>query len=120
MAWCASGLHPILPRMNFPERYCDVPETAASVHRIAMRELTRQIEVADALLAGREWVFDHFTLLDSYLWWVWYRATIPKVNMDPAPFPHFAAHAQRMESRDSVRRALALADELEAQFAKAA
>lgn len=118
MAWCGSTLHPILPRMNFPQQYCEVPGTADSVHRLAMTDLVRQMNVAESLVSGREWLLDHFTLVDLYLWWVWYRATIPNVNMDKGAFPAMAAYAARVEKRDSVQKALALATELEGQFAK--
>mgnify|MGYP006281191469 CR=1 FL=1 len=120
MAWCGSTLHPILPRMNFSPQYCDVAGTADSVHRLAMADLVRQMKVAEQRVTGREWLLEHFTLCDLYLWWVWYRATIPNVNLDKAAFPALAAYAARVEARDSVKKALATANELEAQFARAA
>jgi glutathione S-transferase len=119
MAWCGSTLHPILPRMNFPQQYCDAPGTEQAVHRLAMADLVRQMAVAEQRLAGREWLFDHFTLCDLYLWWVWYRAVIPKPCMETGPFPNLSAYAARVEQRPSVQKALAYADELEASFASA-
>lgn len=118
MAWCATGMHPLMLRMNMPQRVSDLPAAEESIRRIGRQEMAKHFAIADELLAGREWVFDRWTLVDTYLWWVWERGGA--YGLDRTPFPRYAAHAARVEQRPSVQRALAYAAELEAQFAKAA
>src|ERR1700739_3521500 len=59
-AWCASGIHPFLSRINSPARVCDLPGAEESVRRLAQQQLFENYKIADDLLAGREWVFYHF------------------------------------------------------------
>mgnify|MGYP001570731218 CR=1 FL=1 len=48
---------------------------------------------------GGEW-----SVLDGYLYWVWFRIT--GSGFAASPFPAIAAHALRMEERPAVKRAL--------------
>jgi len=118
MAWCASGMHPLMPRMNTPSRFSDLPAAEESIRRIGTQEMAKQFAIADEMLRGREWVFDRWSIVDTYLWWVWERGGT--YGLDRSPFTHYAAHAKRVEARPATQRALALAADLEAQFAKVA
>jgi glutathione S-transferase len=66
MAWCASGIHPALTPNANPKRYCDLPGTEDNVKQCAQKLLVENFTVADDMLAGREWFFDHFTAADAY------------------------------------------------------
>ena len=70
------------------------------------------------MLAGKEWMFDHWTAVDAYLFWVWRRFGVFKIEIPP--FPNYAGHGERMMKRESVQRALAFEREVLAQAAKAA
>jgi glutathione S-transferase len=118
MSWCASGMHPLMPRMNAPSRISDLPAAEESIRRMATEEMGRHFAIADGLFAKREWVGDRWSIADTYLWWVWERAGA--YGLDRAPYSNFAAHAKRVEQRPTVQRALSLASELEARFAQAA
>jgi glutathione S-transferase len=61
LAWCSSGIHPKLTQQARPERYCDLPGAAPSVRALGSHSLFEQYAIADEMLAGREWFFDHFT-----------------------------------------------------------
>ena len=118
MGWCASALHPPLGRINSPVRFCDTPGSDEGITRLAKEETIKNFKIVDQLLAGREWVFDHFTAVDAYLFWVWRRANQFKIEW-PA-FPNYAAHGERMMKRASVQRAIAFEKDAMAQEAKAA
>jgi glutathione S-transferase len=105
MAWCASGIHPTLTPNALPQRYCDLPGAEDSVRRCAQKLLLENYQIADDLLAGRKWFFDHFTTVDAYFYWCFRRGTI--FNVDVSPFKHCLAHMQRMEQRPSVQKLLA-------------
>ncbi|MGH6675543.1 MAG: glutathione S-transferase family protein, partial [Xanthobacteraceae bacterium] len=54
MSWVSSGIHPFLARINSPPRVCDVPGAADSVRKLAAGQLYENYQIADDLLAGRE------------------------------------------------------------------
>src|ERR1700752_1383880 len=53
-AWCASGIHPYLSRINNPPKVCDTPNASDSVVKIATEFLFEAFKIGDDLLAGRE------------------------------------------------------------------
>lgn len=118
MAWCASGIHPHLARINAPARFCDVLGTEESVRRLAADEVLKALKLVNAMLTGREWVFDHWTAVDAYFFWIWRRAG--QFNLDLSAFPNYAAHAERMTRRESVKRALAFERQVQARAERAA
>ena len=112
LAWCASGIHPALTPNARPERYCDLPDSADSVRRCAQKMLYEYLRLADDLLVGREWFFDHFTAVDAYFFWCFRRAML--FQIDVSAFSACQAHFDRMLQRPSVRQLIAFeADTLE-------
>jgi glutathione S-transferase len=118
MSWCSSGIHPYLARINNPARVCDVPGADESVKKLAADQLYENYKIADDLLAGREWFFDHFTAPDAHFFWCFRRGT--QFRLDLAPFKNCTAHFERMQKRPSVQKLLAFEKEVQAEFAKAA
>jgi glutathione S-transferase len=118
MSWCSSGIHPFLARINSPTKVCDVPNTADGVRRIAHAHLVENFQIADDLLAGREFFFDHFTAPDAHFFWCMRRAK--QFETDFTPFKHCAAHFARMIARPSVQKLLAFEKSVLDEFAKAA
>lgn len=111
MSWCSSGLHPPLTRIFRPGNFCDVPDSEESLKRLAIAEQLRNFAIIDGKLAGREWVFDHWTAVDGYLFWVWRRFAMVS-GADLSGFPAYAAHAERMSKRPSVIKTLELEKQL--------
>jgi len=118
MAWCASGIHPALTPNANPKRYCDLPGSEDNVKQCAQKLLVENFTIANEMLAGREWFFDHFTAADAYFFWCFRRAVIFKT--DVTPYPNCVAHYERMQERPSVKKLLAYEAEVQADFAKAA
>ncbi len=121
MAWFASGIHAALTPNNSPKRYCDFPGSEDSVKRCAQKLLDEHFTVADKLLAGREWFFDHFTAVDAYFFWCFRRASQFKLEyMDLSRFGNCERHFQRVSQRPSVQKLLAFEAQVQKEFAKAA
>ena len=118
LSWCASGIHPYLSRINSPPKVCDVSDSGDSVRRLAVALLYENFQIAEDLLAGRAYFFDHFTAPDAHFFWCFRRATL--FELDLAGFPNCAAHFERMKTRASVQKLLAYEKEVQATFAKAA
>jgi glutathione S-transferase len=121
MAWCASGIHPALTPNNNQKRYCDMPGSEESVKQCAQKLLDENFTVADSMLAGREWFFDHFTAVDAYFFWCFRRATLFNLAyLDLSQFKNCMTHFERMKQRPSVQKVLAYEAQLQGEFAKAA
>ena len=118
LAWCASGIHPFLSRINAPARVCDLPGAEEAVPRLAERQLFENYKIADDMLADREWFFDHFTAVDAHFFWCFRRGT--QFNLDLSAFENCMAHFERMKQRASVRKLLAYEQEVQTTFAEAA
>ena len=117
MAWCASGIHPKLTQQARPERYCDMPGTADNVRAHGSHSAFEYFAIAENMLAGREWFFDHFTAVDAYFYWCFMRAI--SFKLDLAAFPHCHAHQARMLARTSVQKLVAHQKTVMAAFAAA-
>jgi len=118
LSWCSSGIHPYLSRINAPPRVCDMADAVESVCRLAKEYLSETFQIADEMLAGRAYFFDHFTAPDAHFFWCYRRAV--QFELDLADFTNCAAHFQRMGGRASVRKLLAFEKKVQADFAKAA
>lgn len=118
MSFCASGIHPMLARINAPPRVCDVAGADAAVVRLAQAQLFEKFQVIDDLLAGRDFFFDHFTAVDAHFFWCFRRGT--QFKLDQSQFKHCTAHFERMQQRPSVKKLLAYEAEVLSDFAKVA
>ncbi|MES2536919.1 MAG: glutathione S-transferase N-terminal domain-containing protein [Pseudomonadota bacterium] len=118
LAWCASGIHPAITPVGRPERFCDLPGSEDSVRRCSTKLLMDHYQLADDMLAGREWFFDHFTAPDAYFFWCFRRGT--QLGLDLSGFKNCQAHMARMVQRPSVQKMLAYEAQVMEQFAKAA
>ena len=118
LSWCSSGLHPSLSRINSPSRVCDLPDTNESVRRLAKDNLFENYKVADNMLAGREYFFDHFTAADAHFFWCFRRGS--QFDLDLSGFANCSAHFERLKRRPSVQKLLAYEKDVQAEFAKAA
>jgi glutathione S-transferase len=116
MSWFSSGIHPFLARINNPARVAEGADD--SVRRLAATQLADNFKIADDLLAGRQFFFDHFTAPDAHFFWCFRRAT--QFELDLSAFTHCRAHFDRMQQRPSVQKLLAFEKEVQANFAKAA
>jgi glutathione S-transferase len=118
MSWCSGGIHPFLARVNSPPRVCDVPNSGDSVTKLATEVLFENFKIAEDMLAGREYFFDHFTAPDAHFFWCMRRAT--QFGLDFAGYKNCSAHFARMTGRPSVQKLLAFEKSVQADFAKAA
>jgi glutathione S-transferase len=117
-AWCASGIHPYLSRINNPGKVCDGPGASDSVVKLATEALFENFQVADDLLAVREYFFDHFTAPDAHFFWCCRRAT--QLGVGLSDFANVTAHFERMQERPSVKKLLTYEKEVNERFAKVA
>jgi glutathione S-transferase len=106
LAWCASNIHPTLTPNALPQRYCDLPGSEESVKRCAQKQMHEHFAIAERLLTGREWFFDHFTCADVHFFWTFRRAQ--QFKIDVSAYQSCRAHFDRMTARASVQKLMAL------------
>ena len=118
MSWCSGGIHPFLTRINSPAKVADYPGSEEAVRKAAVAALMENFKIADDMLAGREFFFDHFTVPDAHFFWCMRRAS--QFELDLAQFKNCSAHFARMQQRPSVQKVLAFEKATMDGFAKAA
>jgi len=116
MAWFSSTIHPHLTPNARPENYCDLPGSEEAVKRVGNKLLFQDLAIADGLLAGREFFFDHFTAVDAYFFWCFRRGL--SFTLDLSRFGNCAAHFDCMQLRPSVQKVFAHEKQVLDQFAK--
>ena len=105
MSWCASGIHPTLTPNAMPQKYCDLPDSADNVKACAHKVMHENFKIADDLLVGSDWFFDHLTIPDIYFFWCFRRAKLFKLDL--ADYANCNAHFERMMAAPSVKKLLA-------------
>ena len=118
LSWCASSIHPFLSRINAPPRVCDVPNTGDSVRRLAVGPLFESYQIAENMLSGREYFFDHFTAVDAHFFWCFRRGL--QFDLDLSKFANCLEHHERMKRRQSFQKLFAYEKAIQAGFANAA
>src|ERR1035437_2106404 len=118
LSWCSSGIHPYLTRINSPSRVCNLPGADESVRELAARQLFENYKIADDMLAGRDYFFDHFTAADAHFFWCFRRGL--QFKLDLSGFANCSAHFELMKSRPSVQKLIAYEKSIQEEFAKAA
>ncbi|MBO9465822.1 glutathione S-transferase family protein [Tropicibacter sp. R15_0] len=113
LAFCSATLHPIVSRMRVPMFMVEGPEAIGSVKAKAMEAMHPMAAVVETALDGKDWWFgDTWSILDAYIYWVFFRINGGGFPTDQ--YPNWAAHAKRMDARPAVRRALAKEADMQA------
>jgi glutathione S-transferase len=106
LSFCASVLHPFVTRVRIPHYFCDLEDAPARVYDLAVDGLGLHFDRINTRLANQTWWYgDQWSMLDSYINWVWFR--VKGADMDMARWPHFNAHAARVAVLPAHQRVLA-------------
>jgi glutathione S-transferase len=115
LAYCASGLHPLVTRLRIPQFFCDTADGVDRVFAMAETAMRPNFALIDRRLADHRWWYgDQWSIFDAYINWVWFRVTGTK--FDASDFPHFARHDKDMKDRPAVSRALRISSEIAANL----
>ena len=105
LCFCSATLHPIVTRIRMPH-FLAGEACAGAVWAAACEAMVEYFELIEARLGDQAWWYgDDWSVMDAYLYWVFWRVKGAEFNVEP--FPHYADHAERIEARPSVQRALA-------------
>jgi glutathione S-transferase len=111
LAYCASGLHPIVTRLRIPQFFCDTADGSRRVFDMAEVAMRPNFELIDRRLAGNRWWYgDRWSIVDAYINWVWFRVT--GTQFDGSAYRNLGRHDAEMKQRPAVKRALAISTEV--------
>jgi glutathione S-transferase len=114
LSFCASGLHPIVSRIRMTQNFVSDPVEMPGVKARAIEAMQPNAEQIDARLERGWWYGDNWSVMDAYLFWIWFRIT--GAGFPAAGFPNWAAHYDRMLQRPSTRRMLAREETWQAEL----
>jgi glutathione S-transferase len=111
----AASVHPAHAHIGRPERYATDPAAYPTIREAGLKAFHGYLKQIDAMLTGREWIADRYSVLDPYalVFYAWgYRRELPMAEL-----ASYTAHKDRMLQRSAVRRIvieekLAIAKEL--------
>lgn len=105
LCFCSATLHPIVTRIRNPHFFVHTEGAKKQVHQCAIEAMKPNFElIRERLHYGSWWYGEQWSVMDAYLYWVWFRATDAGFPGDN--YPEIAGFAQRMESRESTQRML--------------
>lgn len=101
----ASSVHPAHAHVGRPERYTADTSAHASIKEIGLKTFHGYLKQIDGMLAGREWMFDDYSVLDPYalVFYAWgIRRELPVGEL-----ANYTAFKDRMLARPAVQRVVA-------------
>ena len=93
----------------------DVAEAADGIVTNSAAAIYESFTIANDMLNGRDWFFDHFIPADMHFFWCYRRAK--QFELDLERFNHCQAHFDRVSERPSVVKVLELEKSVQAKFA---
>lgn len=114
LCFCASTLHPIVTRIRMPQFFAD-EDAVKGVWEKACVAMNECFDLIDQRLQEHRWWYgDQWSIVDAYLYWIFWRCE--GAGYDVRAYPHFEDHARRIEARPSTKRALEREANLQAQL----
>ena len=105
LAYCASGLHPIVTRLRIPSHFCTAAEARPDVFATAEAAMRPHFEALDRRLGGSQWWYGaDWSIVDSYINWVWFR--VSGTAFETSPYASLARHDRDVQARPAVKRML--------------
>lgn len=105
LAYCASGLHPIVTRLRIPQMFCALPEARSDVFAKAETAMHMHFTALDRRLGRSQWWYGaDWSIVDAYVNWVWFR--VSGTDFDNSPYLSLARHDRDLQARPAVQRML--------------
>jgi len=98
----AASVHPAHAHVGRPERYASDPSAFATLQETGRKTFHTYLQQIDAMLAGRQWLSDRYSVLDPYAF-VFYTWGIRR-ELPVGELKNYTAHKDRMLARPAVRR----------------
>ena len=97
LCFCSATLHPVVTRLLMPGRFA-APEAARSVWDKSAEVMQGNLRLIEERLANGPWWYgDAWSVMDSYLGWVFWR--LEGASFPVADYPRFVDHSRRLVAR---------------------
>jgi len=106
IAYFSGTVHPLVTRIAMPARFVDDPALAMeAVRPSGIKAINPVLARIDARLEGGQWWYgDQWSIMDVYVFWVWWRIGV--VGFPGDDFPNIKDHVAQLQERPSVARAM--------------
>jgi len=106
LCFCSATLHPLVSRIRFPMFQAEGEAAIRSVYENSINQLRFPFDLIERRLASGGWWYPtEWSVMDAYLYWVWFR--VNGAGFPGGDYPAYADHARRMEALPQVQRMLA-------------
>lgn len=97
--------HPIVTRIAMPAKMVSDKAATNDVRQTAIKAMHSLMSMINDRLSDRPWWYgDTWSIVDAYLFWIWWRIDV--VDYPNEEFTNIADHAARIIKRPSVARAM--------------
>jgi glutathione S-transferase len=100
----AGSVHPAHAHIGRPERYAEDKAAHAAIQEMGRKTFHGYLQQIDAMLAGREWLSERYSVLDPYAF-VFYTWGVRR-ELPMAELANYTAFKDRMVKRPAVARVL--------------
>jgi glutathione S-transferase len=101
----ASSVHPAHAHISRPERYTEDKAAFPGLQAMGKKTFHGYLKQIDAMYAGREWLFDKYSVLDPYAF-TFYAWGVRR-ELPVAELANYTALKDRMMKRPAVQRVVA-------------
>ena len=101
----ASSVHPAHAHVGRPERYTADNSAFPGIKDMGLKTFHGYLKQTDAMLDGREWLSDRYSVLDPYAF-VFYTWGVRR-ELPMGELKNYTAHKDRMMKREAVQRVAA-------------
>jgi glutathione S-transferase len=98
----AASVHPAHAHVGRPERYTADTSAYPGIKEMGLKTFHGYLKQTDAMLAGREWLSDRYSVLDPYAF-VFYTWGVRR-ELPMGELTHYGAFKDRMLKRPAVQR----------------
>jgi glutathione S-transferase len=98
----AASVHPAHAHVGRPERYTADTSAFPGIKEMGLKTFHGYLKQTDAMLAGREWLSDRYSVLDPYAF-VFYTWGVRR-ELPMGELTHYTAFKDRMLARPAVQR----------------
>ena len=104
-AFFSGTIHPFISRFARPEKFISDKNLRSQVSDAAAEAIKLYwSQINDRLSGGRWWYGEQWSIVDGYLFWAWWRMGV--AGYDGNAYANIQAHAERIQQRPCVKRAL--------------
>jgi len=106
LCYCSATLHPIVTRIRNPHFFVETEVARQQVRKYAIEAMWPNFDLIEKRIAGGKWWYgEQWSVIDAYIYWVWFRSSDAKFSRDD--YPAISDFAERMSELDAVKKMLA-------------